>query len=494
MMPINCQICHKEFKSLITSTHLKTHNIDTAEYKRLYGENSLCSPEHKAKLKNRPIRTGWNHSDEAKQKMSSASKGREAYNKGVPMSEEQKEKLREAALKRPKRYGQIFTDETKKKISNSVCKYAINHPEELKERAKKSVETRQKPGGYFDQKKQKTAEKRINQLKEWGYSCVINAQDVHVTCDNCNNTFSRIDWGMMHEKMCKNCHPPIGISKEETELYEWISGIYPGKIIRSDKSIFGNGFEIDILLPELNIGIEYNGLYWHSENNGKSKWYHKQKYLKAKEKNIFLIQIFEDEWLHRKEIVKQRLISKIIKNQKSIGGRKCSIKQIDNKEANEFLSNQHLQGKGYGSHSYGLYYDDDLVSVMKFSHMSKAKGYNKNNQVFELNRFASKIPIAGGASKIFKYFLNDINPQEVISYSDLRWNTGQVYTNIGMVFQGETTPGYWYINNNRRIHRFKLKKTHNDPKDITEWELRKQQGWNRIWDCGHAKYSWKKPE
>jgi hypothetical protein len=496
-MSIICKICNKEFKSQITNSHLKNHNITTEDYKKLYGIDSLTSIEYKLKLSEK--RKGENNpnynnkwSQEQKEKLSKKLKGKISSNKGIPMSDEQKQKLSEIKKGIPSKLKNIpKSQEQKEKISIGVKKYAEENKELLKERSKKSVQTRIN-NGYFENKKIKTIEKNIQKYESLGYSAIYEekTRSYTITCNICNNKFTRLSMTYIHTEMCNTCYPIKKISNGEIEVYEYIKSIYDKTIIQSDKSIFKNGFEIDILLPEDNIGIEYCGLYWHSELNGKSKWYHKIKYEKAKKENIRLIQIFEDEWIHKKEIVKSRLKSILNKND-TIYARKCIIREIDSSVSNNFLEQTHIQGKGYGEINIGLFHNDELVSVMKFSKLSKAKGYKIiPENVYELNRFSSKINVVGGASKLFNYFIKNYTPIKIISYSDLRWNTGNVYKILGMTETGITTPNYWYIKKDYRIHRYKLKKNINDPKNITEWELRKSQGWNRIWDCGHKKYIW----
>jgi ribosomal protein S8 len=471
--------------------------MTTTDYKKIYGDDSLSCKEYKEKLskerigKNNPnFNNKW--SDESKAKLSEKLKGRVPPNKGIPMSEEQKDKLRILAKERPPTTKGISkTDEQKKKISDGVKLYAKNNKEILKERAKKSVQTRI-DNGYFKLLKKTTIEKNIKKYNDFGYIATFDEENNFylLNCNKCNNTFTRISMTYIHEQMCNVCYPIKKVSKGELEVYEYIKSIYNKTIITSDKSVLSNGFEIDILLPEDNIGIEYCGLYWHSELNGKSRWYHRTKYDKCKQQNIRLIQIFEDEWLHKKEIVKQRLNS-ILQYNKPIYARKCEIKEINSSEANTFLQNTHIQGKGYGSINIGLFFNKELVSVMKFSKLSRAKGYKDiPENIYELNRFSSNTNIVGGASKMFVYFIKKYNPIKLISYSDLRWNIGNVYKILGMTEVGVTIPNYWYFKKDIRYHRYMFRKKENEPKDITEWELRKSEGWNRIWDCGHKKYEW----
>lgn len=67
--------------------------------------------------------------------------------------------------------------------------------------------------------------------------------------------------------------------------------------------------EIDIFIPSLNVGIEYNGCYHHSSVN-KPITYHKDKYELCKENGITLIHVFEFE----DELKWKRILSNYLKS------------------------------------------------------------------------------------------------------------------------------------------------------------------------------------
>ena len=134
---------------------------------------------------------------------------------------------------------------------------------------------------------------------------------------------------------------------------------------------------IDIFLPDFNVGIEFNGLYFHSEISGnRNKNYHLNKTQKATEKNIHLIHIFEDEWKNKQDIVKDRLKNVLHKNNENkIYARKCEIVEInDNRFKNEFLKKNHIQGSDKSKICIGLKYGDNIVCVSTFSNPRKALG------------------------------------------------------------------------------------------------------------------------
>jgi hypothetical protein len=169
--------------------------------------------------------------------------------------------------------------------------------------------------------------------------------------------------------------------------------------------------------------------------------------------------------------------------------------QITNSIAKDFCKQHHLQGAGSTKISIGLFHNNDLISVMTFSRPNISKG-RKSDNAWELNRFCSEInsSVVGGANKLFKYFVNNFNPIEIISYSDNRWTTGNVYQILDFDFVHDSPPNYWYIDfkSITRLHRFSLRKNKDDIQNLTEWENRQIQGWDRIWDCGNKLWMWTK--
>ena len=348
--------------------------------------------------------------------------------------------------------------------------------------------------------------KRVNEIKledaliTCGYTLLERADHTKklstFKCNNGHTYKARLnDFNMGHR--CPNCSGYI--SKGETEVLEFIKSIYSGNIIsNSQKLIYP--LELDIYLPDFHLAIEYCGLYYHSELNGrKDRNYHLNKYKKCKDKNVHLIQIFEDEWLNKKSICKSRLKSFFNLNEK-IYARKTECKTVDKIIANGFMHENHLQGPHKTNIAYGLYYNDELISVMTFCHPCVAKGGNSHSKNMEIDRFCSKlgVSIIGGASKLFKRYLTDNDPECVISYCDIRWGNGSVYSNMGMTLEHQSKPNYWYLKKSegfsKRYHRYsyrkqQLLKEYNHP-EMTENQLAVHLGMDRIYDCGNLKFTY----
>lgn len=212
------------------------------------------------------------------------------------------------------------------------------------------------------------------------------------------------------------------------------------KVETNTRNIFDDHKELDIYLPDLNLGIEFNGTYWHS-SLFLNKRYHFEKSKMAQEKGIRLIHIYEYEW--NDPLQKEKIISmlKIASNQveSKIYARNCEIREITNKEAKPFNELNHLQGHRNAQITYGLFYKNELVQLMSFSKHSKYE--------WEIIRGcpASNNIVIGGVSKLFKHFIREYNPNQVFSYCDFNKFDGKGYEAIGMEFIGYTGPDMKWI-------------------------------------------------
>jgi|688.fasta_scaffold216548_2 hypothetical protein len=283
-------------------------------------------------------------------------------------------------------------------------------------------------------------------------------------------------------------------SKSEKEIEEFIKSLGVNINICDKKQL--NGIELDLFLPDYNVAIEYNGLYWHSENRGKHKNYHIDKTLKCLEKNIQLIHIFSDEWLRKKDIIKNRIINLLKINKTKIYARNCKISTLTNEEKSYFLNHNHLQGNDKSSIYFGLKYNDEIVSVISFGSLRKILGNKvKTNDEYELYRYCSN-NVIGGFTKLLKYFIKEYSPKKIITYSNRNWSPSNdfcFYSKVGFKFIGETKPNYSYTKKyDVREHRFnyrkdKLVKLGYD-KNKSESQIMSELGYDKIWDTGNLKY------
>lgn len=277
------------------------------------------------------------------------------------------------------------------------------------------------------------------------------------------------------ERIYKDTYP----EKRIMEFLDSINIKYEKKV----RGLFDGNKEIDIYIPEISLGIEINGIHWHSDQY-KDSTYHKNKTEKCIENNIELLHFWDIEVLEKFNIIVGIIKSKLGLNQK-LYARKCEVKEVNSKIAKEFIIKNHIQGWVNAKLYYGLYYNNQLVSIASFS----KPRYNKNYD-WELIRFCSciGITVVGGLSKL----LNRINGS-IISYANRRWSLGNVYEKCGFKLINTTKPAYFYykgsiIYNRVRFQKHKLKNMEHYSSDKTEQEIMKLNGYKRIWDCGQLVY------
>ena len=272
-------------------------------------------------------------------------------------------------------------------------------------------------------------------------------------------------------------------------------------------------FELDLYHRNSKFALEYNGLIWHSygkskhsmfNNTNEDKNRHLNKTLLCEEKGIQLYNIFENEWLNEnKRAIWLSMINNKLGLNTRIGARKCTIKEVKTQEARKFIDENHLQGYSNSSIKIGLYYKNELFSIMTFG---KSR-YNKDIE-YELIRFCTKknYTVQGGGSKLLKYFERKYKPKSLLSYANRRWSCGDFYIGTGFTFSHDTAPNYFYfledsggsggVENSERIlwSRNKFQK-HKLSKELdkfdcnlTETENMYNNGYRKIYDCGNKVY------
>ena len=510
---IQCKICDLYFDS-ISHSHLKTHNITQKEYIKKYNINSTICKKTSDNLSKRSTlinkkNKGKKRSDAICKNIQSGiqktfDEGRSIHNKIFNTSEESNEyiKICNRIKNNKKIIPSRFLDNTKKNAI-LIKKYIDNVRIILK---------RLDNIKNFKNDNFKSYIKKLNNIVNF-QNKVLYFENLHdgkiinidknkktfkfrcFKCDTISNySLQYINDSKVNYVNCI-CNRKSGSSDEELSIVEYIKSLGIKNIILNSYDIIPP-LEIDIYLPDYNIAIEYNGLYWHSEkSSGKNKLYHKFKTDKCKTKNIRLIHIFSDEWEYKKDIVKNKIKSLLLKNKK-IYARKCIIKEINSNQAKDFYYKNHIQGGVNSKINIGLFYNNKIVACMSFSKPNITKK-NKNYE-WELTRYCTENSIVGGASKIFSYFLKVYSPISIVSYCDLRYGNGKMYEKLNFVHIGTTFPNYFYVEKYKnRLHRYnfakhKLVEQGHDP-NKTEWEIMQELGYDRIWDCGHLKLEWKKP-
>ena len=358
--------------------------------------------------------------------------------------------------------------------------------------------------------------KDIDDFNNWICNCPHddNYRSTHKQCINCERTYKITSMQYYGRKgtnvePCTNILPIEKWRSSNTSLEIFVKNIldnYNISYIENDRKIL-KGKEVDIYIPECKLAIECNGVYWHSiQHNNSNKTYHFNKWKECKDQGIQLITIWEDWITNKPKIIESIILSKLGIYKYSIGARKCIIKKITSKDSANFLEENHIQGKCKSSVNIGLFYNDEMISLMCFNKRSPMSGSKKiDSNEYELVRFCNKLNthVIGGASKLFQFFINNYNYSSIISFSsnDISWGDLYVKLKFNPI---SNSISYWYINKNtyQRYHRSKFSKTELIrkqlvPEDLknekwTENEVTQQLGLLKIWDSGTIKWKHKK--
>lgn len=261
---------------------------------------------------------------------------------------------------------------------------------------------------------------------------------------------------------CPGCG--YNISHNEQHIYEYVCNIV-GKenVVQRNRTVMGGRHEIDIYVPSRKIGIEYNGMVWHSEKYGKDRNYHLNKLEACNKAGVRLIQIYEDEYTDHETAVLAR-IRRLLGGDgdlEKVSPKECNIAEIGRDAAKEFIWRNYVQGLAKSSVRLGAFKEERLVAVMTFTRR------RDETDAWFLSTFASDniLDCTGVECDLFKYFVNHYIPNKVIAFADRRWETSiddNIYTRMGFRFDGFVSPGYKYVQDKK------------DP--------------YRIWDCGRVRY------
>lgn len=307
------------------------------------------------------------------------------------------------------------------------------------------------------------------------------------------NTIICPDHGEFHQTLerhllgrvgCKSC-ASAQTSKGEQEILEFVQSLGVEVEWRSHP-IEDDRTEIDIYVPGVKVGIEFNGLYWHSEKF-KSKDYHYTKFKIAENAGIKLIQIWEDDWNLRKDIWKNHISQVLgVSKLERVAARKTSVEEVGYTEYLDFLNSYHVQGVSSASLYLGLRYQGAIVAVA---------GFKRRGQDYELVRYATSVNVQGGHSKLVSYMERTYEYDNLITFADLTFGNGNLYRVTGWVEDSLLKPDYMYVVRGERKHKFgyRLKKFRQDPslkyqEGMTERELAQLNNMPRIYDAGKIRF------
>lgn len=492
---VKCVICNKEFKDYnarFTSHIMNDHNITKSEYYNTYiNSNNGCKTCGKPTTFisiNKGYRDFCSYScgtlhDDTKNKLKLSM--REKYGvDNASQSEEIKNRKVETLLNNYGVTHQSKSEEVKKKKEETnLKKWGVKHTTQSKiVRKKMSITSK---SNNFDLFREVIARKSLEfRAPKENY---IDSIDSTFYCGECNNEFINEIPVRAQLITCPHCKK-IYNSKFEMQIHNFLldNGIDNVELNKFFDTPIGKR-QLDLYIPEYKIGIEFNGLYFHSEDN-KHNRYHKNKIDIFKDIGIDIIMIFENEWVNNRNIVESIIKNRLNMIDTKIFARKTEIKELNNKDYRSFLELNHLQGYSPATYRYGLYYNNELVSVISVS-----KSRFKNNEM-ELIRFCNKIntSIIGGFSKLLKKIPKFDN---LITYCDRRYFNASSYINNGFEIIGISDPNYFYFKKNslnlesrQKYQKHKLPGILEDfDINLSESKNMRNNGYLRIFDAGNIK-------
>ncbi len=332
----------------------------------------------------------------------------------------------------------------------------------------------------------------FNSIKEAAEYSGCNAGGISLCCQKIitHTDFKR--WCYLEDK---ESHDWVELKTNITKWHQKISDKLSQftTVENNKRSLLPSKRELDIYLPEYNSAIETNGMFWHREE-AKGKYFHIEKKEEANSVGIQLINIFDNQinddnfdlWMNC-------ILQKFNINVTKIAARKTTVEVIDSNVAKGFVAMNHLQGAAaVGSVCLALIHDNNIVSAMTFS---KSR-FNRNYE-WELVRFCnlSGVSVVGGASKLLKYFERNYNPKSIISYANLQWSNGNLYSNLGFEKVEDSEPNYWWCTRYESLPRYKCQKhklkklLKNFSEGLTEKQNMENNGYFRVFDCGNAVFA-----
>jgi len=257
---------------------------------------------------------------------------------------------------------------------------------------------------------------------------------------------------------------------------------------------------LSLYFPDRKLGIFFADFQKVQQQSAISKYYLRSLRAECIANDIKLLVFFEDEWIHKKDIVINMIKQKLGEADKDVVyARNTTFEPIETEKCSKFLSINHLQGASQYHYRFGLLHGGELVSVMTFTApRSQMSGTIANKYSIELSRFCSNANVVGGASKLLSNAIEVLKREgyeKIFTFSDLRYSSGDLYNILGFDQVSYNRPNYKYVIDGIRKHRWGFRKDllrerfpdDFDPKQ-TEYQNMLSLGYDRVWDCGYYKY------
>lgn len=317
-------------------------------------------------------------------------------------------------------------------------------------------------------------------------------------------------------------HPKTAKPKRyQMRLTKMVQALVPGSTVLSDdRTVLPSGKELDIVVPDHHLAIEFNDIFSHSEEavvtvhrRPRPHSYHAAKTRETREQGYQLVHVWKDDWLHRRELVLRALAHRLHAVDRlpdvlpdinpltcqRIYARNLTAKRVHGGIARRFWQDNHLQGPVHCTVNVGLYDQDGvlhaLLGVGRKNHGSRV---SLPDGTWDIQRYATLGVIVGGFTKLLAYAETLIPVDTWTSWSDDDISDGGMYQAAGFVVDKRQAPSYSYVGRKtkwERVHRSTYTKQRfiNDP-DLTyqsgqtEHEAALTNKLYRIYDAGKTRW------
>lgn len=306
---------------------------------------------------------------------------------------------------------------------------------------------------------------------------------------------------------CPKCN--FLLSRGEQAVADWIRSL--GVTIEQRNRRLIKPQELDIIVHDRKLAIEYNGVYWHSapiadRRDPLVRNYHATKSQRTLAAGYRLLTVWETDWYARPDTVKHWLQHQLGLSPKLCGARQCDFEPVANKEAQAFYTRYHLQGACSSGKHFGLYRADTLVAMMTLSRSASDRKSGTAPGAYWLTRFALAGSIPGAATRLFKASVAAIGATEVVTYSDHTYASGNIYASLGFTSVAQLKPDYQVYHPFYGIRHKSFWQRKSIPDRIrelgsdtaydpasdprTEFDMEEALGCRHVWDAGKTRWHW----
>jgi very-short-patch-repair endonuclease len=382
----------------------------------------------------------------------------------------------------------------------------VNSPfsiSEVKEKIRNTMNSKYGVDNIFYLKEYRSCGKTISQKRSitrnnvYGYDIeyidrnfieIKNLCSIHGNVTMNANDFYNRTYRNRNNIQCILCNPLHSYSSLESKFEDLLNELDIKNYSKNTKNVI-YPYEIDFYFHDYMLAIELNGVYWHSELHKDSN-YHKNKTELCEKQGIRLLHIWEDDFYDKYDIIKSMLMNIFKIKEKVVYARKCNIKQISSKDYSNFIIDNHIQGKVNSSIRLGLYNNEELIAVMGFGKTRIALGKKSLSHIYELHRYCTKkyYSVPGAASKLLMYFEKHYQYDKLLSYAKRDYSQGNLYKTLSFNFIKYSSPGYYWIIDGKRHHRFNYRKdkiSDETNKHKTEIQIMHEKGYIRCYDSGN---------